>query len=151
MDINYEQASFKDFEDIPGMDFYGWADQFDRYVKNWESRGHWNYRQGGLNGCQPEVELAGHPGKRFVALVFNDYLGLTQHPKVKAAAVAAIEQFGVGAAASPAIGAHFSYHRQLEEKIARFFRRESAVLFTTGYTANSATIQSLLKMRDLAI
>ncbi|SHL96677.1 aminotransferase class I/II-fold pyridoxal phosphate-dependent enzyme [Mucilaginibacter sp. OK098] len=151
MDINFENASFKDFENIPGMDFYGWAEQFDRYVNNWDSRGHWNYRQESLNGCQPEVELAGHPGKSFVALVFNDYLGLTQHPKVKAAAIAAIEQFGVGAAASPAIGGHFTYHRQLEEKIAKFFRRESAVLFTTGYTANSATIQSLLKMQDLAI
>ena len=149
--MNFEQASFKDFEDIPGMDFYGWAGQFDRYVKNWDSRGHWNYRQESLSGCQPEVELAGHPGETFVALVFNDYLGFTQHPKVKAAAIAGIEQYGAGAAASPAIGGHFSYHGEIEEKIARFFQRESAVLFTTGYTANSATIQSLLKMPDLAI
>ncbi|MES2107940.1 MAG: aminotransferase class I/II-fold pyridoxal phosphate-dependent enzyme [Bacteroidota bacterium] len=149
--MNFEQASFKDFEDMPDRDFYEWAEQFDQYVQNWESRGHWNYRQESLNGCQPEVELVGYPGKRFVAMVFNDYLGFTQHPKLKAAAIEGIELYGAGAAASPAIGGHFPYHREIEEKIARFFKRESAVLFTTGYTANSATIQALLKKNDLAI
>jgi glycine C-acetyltransferase len=149
--MNFEQASFKDFEDIPELDFYGWADQFDQYVQNWDGRGHWNYRQESLDGCQPEVELAEYPGRKLVAMVFNDYLGFSQHPKVKQAAIEGIERFGAGATASPAIGGHFSYHREIEEKIARFFRRESAVLFTTGYTANSATVQALLKASDLAI
>jgi glycine C-acetyltransferase len=154
MKINYEKASFKDFENIPGMDPFGWAEEFDRYVSDWESRGHWNYRQESISGCMPEIELnlPGNPNKTFVALVFNDYLGFTQHPKVKAAAIAGIEQYGVGSAASPAIGGHFSYHREIEEKIAGFFRRESAMMFTTGYTANTATMQALLKPNvDLAI
>ncbi|SDF70409.1 glycine C-acetyltransferase [Mucilaginibacter pineti] len=151
--INYEKASFKDFENIPELDPFGWADEFDKYVKDWDSRGHWNYRQLSLNGCRPEVEMdiPGIANRNFVALVFNDYLGFTQHPKVKAAAIAGIEKYGAGAAASPAIGGHFEYHHQIEEKIARFFKRESAMIYTTGYTANSATFQALLKEGDIAI
>ena len=153
MEITLEKASFKDFEDIPGMDPFGWAKLFRQYENDWDSRGHWNYRQESLSGCMPEVELdlPGNPNKRFVALVFNDYLGFSQHPAVKAAAVTAIERYGVGAAASPAIGGHMTYHRQIEEKIASFFKRDSAILYTTGYTANSATMQALLKKEDLAI
>jgi len=148
-----EKASFKDFENIAGMDAYGWAEEFAAYVANWDSRGHWNYRQESLTGCLPEVEmnLPGNPNKSFVALVFNDYLGFTQHPKVKAAAIAGIGQYGVGSAASPAIGGHMRYHREIEDKIAAFFKRDAAMLYTTGYTANSATMQALLKKEDLAI
>jgi glycine C-acetyltransferase len=153
MSLNLEKASFKDFENMSGKDPFGWAAAFDEYVSNWRSRGHWNYRQESLTGCLPEVEMSlpGSASRSFVALVFNDYLGFTQHPKVKAAAIAAIEKYGVGSAASPAIGGHMSFHRLIEEKIAAFFRRESAILFTTGYTANSATIQALMKKEDLAI
>jgi len=151
--INYEKASFKDFEEIEGLDPFGWAEEFDAYVADWTRRGHWNYRQESLSGCMPRLELKipGNPNKMFVALVFNDYLGFAQHPKAKAAAIAGIEKYGVGAAASPAIGGHFTYHREIEEKIAGFFKRNSAMLYTTGYTANSATMQALLKKQDLAI
>jgi glycine C-acetyltransferase len=153
MNIPFEKASFKDFEDIRGLDPYQQAELFAQYIDNWSSRGHWNYRQESLNGCMPEVglNLPGKSGKKFVALVFNDYLGFTQHPAVKAAAIAAIERYGVGAAASPAIGGHVSYHKEIEDKIAGFFHRDAAALFTTGYTANSATMQALLKKEDLAI
>lgn len=138
---------------MTGKDPFGWAAAFDAYVQNWGSRGHWNYRQESLSGCMPEVEmdLDGRGPRPYVALVFNDYLGFSQHPKVKAAAIAGIEQYGVGAAASPAIGGHMRYHREIEEKIAGFFKREAAILYTTGYTANSATMQALLKKEDLAI
>jgi len=153
MKINLEKASFKDFENIPGANPWESSRLFGQYVDNWESRGHWNYRQESLSGCLPEVDLnlPGNPNKKFVALVFNDYLGFTQHPAVKAAAIAGIEKYGAGAAASPAIGGHISYHREIEEKIAGFFQRDSAMLYTTGYTANSATMQALLKKEDLAI
>jgi len=153
MNINFEKASFKDFENIPGATAWESAGLFRQYTDNWQSRGHWNYRQESLSGCAPEVELdlPGNPNKTFVALVFNDYLGFTQHPAVNAAAIAGIEKYGTGAAASPAIGGHMSYHRQIEKKIAGFFKRDSAMLYTTGYTANSATMQALLKKEDLAI
>jgi len=67
--------------------------------------------------------------------------------------IGAIENYGTGAGASPLIGGHFSFHQQLEEKIAAFFGRssDSAVIYTTGYTANSASLQSLLLKEDIAI
>jgi glycine C-acetyltransferase len=67
------------------------------------------------------------------------------------AAIEGIRQYGTGAGASPAIGGHMSYLEALEQKIAKFFRRESAITYTTGYTANSATLQCLLKKEDIAI
>jgi glycine C-acetyltransferase len=151
--MDYTNASFKDFENMAGMGPMEWAQAFDEYIANWNSRGHWNYRQESITGCAPEISmrLPGNPNERFVALVFNDYLGFTQHPAVKAAAVAGIERYGVGSAASPAIGGQITYHREIEEKIAAFFRRDAAMLYTTGYTANSATMQALLKKEDLAI
>jgi glycine C-acetyltransferase len=150
---NLINRTFKDFENIPGMGPYERAAEWAAYVTDWRSRGHWNYRQEAFSGCGPRVELRlpGNNHKDFVSLVSNDYLGFTQHPKVKAAAIAGIEQYGTGAGASPAIGGHYHFHWEIEQAIASFFRRESAIVYTTGYTANSAMLQCLLKKEDLAI
>ncbi|MHA4893300.1 aminotransferase class I/II-fold pyridoxal phosphate-dependent enzyme [Pedobacter sp. PWIIR3] len=152
-EINFRTASFKDFENPFGLNIYQKAEQFSKYTADWDSRGHWNYRQLCFDGALPEVELdlPGNPNKTFVATVFNDYLGLSQHPAVKAAAIAGIEKYGVGVTASPAIGGHMEFHQEIEEKIAGFFNRKAAMLFTTGYTANSATMQALFKREDLAL
>lgn len=153
MKIDFEKASFKDFEDIPGLDPFARAELFDDYSVALRASGHMNYRQLALSGCGPMMDLSipGNANKSFVSLVSNDYLGFTQHPAVKAAAISGIEQFGSGAGASPAIGGHFSFHEELEQKIAGFFKRESAIIYTTGYTANSASLQCLLRKSDLAI
>lgn len=153
MNIDFETASFKDFEDISGKDPYARAELFYDYSVALRAKGHMNYRQLAVSGCGPEMELAipGNANSSFVSLVSNDYLGFTQHPAVKAAAVAGIEKYGSGAGASPAIGGHFSFHEELEQKIAGFFKRESAIIYTTGYTANSASLQCLLRKSDLAI
>lgn len=151
--LDLAMASFKDFENPAGLNMYEKARLFHDYIGNWKSRGHWNFRQVGLSGARPEVELdlPGNPNLSFVSVVSNDYLGLSQHPAVKAAAITAMDRYGVGATASPAIGGQMEFHRELEEKIARFFKRDAAILFTTGYTANSASMQALLKKEDLAI
>ncbi|WP_256003480.1 aminotransferase class I/II-fold pyridoxal phosphate-dependent enzyme [Pedobacter deserti] len=151
--IDYRNASFKDFEDIEGCGPYEKAKEFEKYIDDWDSRGHWNYRQESLNGCAPEVELSlpGSSGRTYVAMVFNDYLGFAQHPALKQAAIDGIVRYGVGAAASPAIGGHMTYHRLIEEKIAAFFKREAALLFTTGYTANVSTMHAVMKKSDLVL
>ncbi len=151
--IDFNNASFKDFENIPGMDPYGWAKQWNNYVEDRSRIGQFNYRQENQSGCGPEIELnlSGNPHRTFVSLVSNDYLGFTQHHLVKKAAIAGIEKYGSGAGASPAIGGHYLFHREIEESIDAFFKRESAIVYSTGYTANSATLQALLKKEDLAI
>lgn len=72
---------------------------------------------------------------------------------MKKSVVDAIERFGTGAGASPLTGGHFGFHQQLEEKIASFFGRDkdSSIIYTTGYTANSAALQRLLQKEDIAI
>lgn len=152
--IDFNKASFKDFENVPGLDAWKRADLFKEYLDHLNSFGGLNYRLVSTSGCGPEVNLITKDQtnpQRFVSLVSNDYLGFTQHPKVKAAVIEGILEYGSGAGASPAIGGQFSYHEQLEKKIATFFKRESAIIYTTGYTANSATLMSLLQKEDIAI
>ncbi|MCD8739071.1 aminotransferase class I/II-fold pyridoxal phosphate-dependent enzyme [Mucilaginibacter roseus] len=152
--IDFHKASFRDFENIPGMDAFATAAYFQEYLNYLRENGHLNYRIESRSPVGPEMDLV-LPGSaqatRCVCLVSNDYLGFSQHPAIKAAVIAATQQFGTGSGASPAIGGHFSYHAQLEKRIAAFYRQEDAILYTTGYTANSATLQCLLHKEDLAI
>ncbi|MFS2187230.1 aminotransferase class I/II-fold pyridoxal phosphate-dependent enzyme [Mucilaginibacter sp. Mucisp84] len=154
MDIDFNKASFKDFENVPGQDIFETAKEFQRYLDFLKSNDHLNYRIQSLSPVGPEMDLM-LPGDtqptRSVCLVSNDYLGFSQHPEIKAAVIRATQQFGTGSGASPAIGGHFTYHEQLEKKIAGFYRKDEAILYTTGYTANSATLQCLLHKEDLAI
>lgn len=154
MEIDFTKASFKEFENIPGLNMMQRASSFNDYLNYLDEKGHLNYRIENTSGCGPELTLnfKGLPrNKKYINFVSNDYLGFTQHPKIKRAAITAVMKYGTGAGASPAIGGHFEYHEELEVKIARFFQRKAAILYTTGYTANSATIQCLLKKEDIAI
>ncbi len=154
MNINFTTATFKDFENIPGMDMLQRAEIFTDFLEYMRANGHMNYRLKNRTGCHSVMEVETTDGDNgYISFVSNDYLGFTQHPKVKQAAIEGIERFGTGAGASPLIGGHFAYHDELEKSIARFFGRQQseAVIFTTGYTANSATLQILLQKEDIAI
>ncbi len=154
MKIEFSQASFKDFENIQGMDAWERAGHFQKYLDYLDENGRLNYRLVSVTGCGSEMSIITkeYPQPRScVSFVSNDYLGFTQHPKIKAAVMAGIQKYGSGAGASPAIGGQFSYHEELEKKIAAFFKRDSAIIYTTGYTANSATLMSLLQKEDIAI
>ena len=90
-------------------------------------------------------------GKRVIMIGSNNYLGLTNHPRVKEAAIKAIEKFGSGCAGSRFLNGNLEIHEELEMKLARFFRKESAVVFATGYQTNLGTISALLGRNDVAI
>lgn len=145
--IDFTTASFKSFESIAGQNVYSTAAEFQDYLNFLKANGHLNYRIESTSHVGPEMDLI-LPGEtkttRCVCLVSNDYLGFSQHPKIKQAVIEGVEKYGTGSGASPAIGGHFSYHQQLESKIADFYKRKHAILYTTGYTANSATLQCLL-------
>jgi glycine C-acetyltransferase len=81
-------------------------------------------------------------GKPVINFSSNDYLGLTQHPKAKAAAVAAVEKFACGLSSSR-VQATSAMHVELEERLAAWFGWEKCLLFTTGYQAMVGTIQAL--------
>src|SRR6201999_4578516 len=99
-------------------------------------------------GCAPLIQIR---GRQMISLVSNDYLGFTQHPAVKRAAIEGIEKYGSGAGASPAIGGHYDYHLLLEQKIATFLKKQHAIIYTTGYTSNSASLQCILTKDDMVI
>lgn len=81
-------------------------------------------------------------GKPIVNFSSNDYLGLTNHPKVKEAAKAAVDKFSVGLSSSR-VQATTTAHVELEERLAKYFGFESALIFTTGYQAMVGTVMSL--------
>lgn len=90
-------------------------------------------------------------GKRVIMIGSNNYLGLTNHPRVKEAAIKAIERFGSGCAGSRFLNGNLEIHEELEAKLARFFRKEAALVFATGYQTNLGTISALIGRNDVAI
>lgn len=90
-------------------------------------------------------------GKEVVNLSSNNYLGLANHPKVKAAALESIEKWGVGAGAVRWIGGTMGVHEELEERLASFKHTESVLVFTGGFTANSGCIPAVLTKQDVVI
>ncbi|MBS1716694.1 MAG: glycine C-acetyltransferase [Armatimonadetes bacterium] len=90
-------------------------------------------------------------GKEVVNLASNNYLGLANHPKVRQAAIDAIEKWGVGAGAVRWIGGTMSVHQELEERLAKFKHVEAVLVFTSGFTANSGCIPAVLTDKDVVI
>jgi len=90
-------------------------------------------------------------GRRVIMIGSNNYLGLTNHPRVKEAAIKAIERFGCGCAGSRFLNGNLEMHEELEIKLARFFRKEAALVFATGYQTNLGSISALLGRTDVAI
>lgn len=90
-------------------------------------------------------------GKEYILMCSNNYLGLANHPKIKEAAIKAIEEYGVGAGAVRPISGTTDLHIEAEEKIAKFKRREAAILFQSGYVANVGSISALIGDEDAVI
>jgi glycine C-acetyltransferase/8-amino-7-oxononanoate synthase len=90
----------------------------------------------------PHVLLDGKP---VLLLCSNNYLGLADHPRVRDAAADAAMRWGVGAGASRLVSGTMTVHRRLEERLAAFKGRETALLFGSGYLANAGTIAALAR------
>jgi glycine C-acetyltransferase len=90
-------------------------------------------------------------GKKVINLASNNYLGLTTHPKLREAALAATRQYGVGSGAVRTIAGTMKIHMELEEKIARFKNVEACVVFQSGFTANAGTVSAVLGKEDFII
>lgn len=90
-------------------------------------------------------------GREVINLSSNNYLGLANHPRVREAALAAVEKWGVGAGAVRWIGGTMTVHQELEERLARFKHTEAVLVFTGGFTANSGCIPAVLTPDDVVI
>lgn len=96
----------------------------------------------------PEVIVG---GKKMIMLGSNNYLGLTSHPEVKTAAIEAVKKYGSGCAGSRFLNGTLDIHVELEEKLATFFRKDAALMFSTGYQTNLGIISSLAGKDDVVV
>jgi glycine C-acetyltransferase len=110
----------------------------------------------GVYRVLPVVESANEPeiiinGKTVLNLASNNYLGFANHPRLKAAAIRAIEQYGIGAGAVKTISGNMTLHDQLEKALAIFKREEAAIVFQSGFNCNAGVIQAITELGDLIV
>lgn len=97
---------------------------------------------------EPELEIAGNHCLSFCS---NDYLGLANHPQVREAFKLAVDRYGLGSGGSHMVTGHCAAHQQLEEELADFMGRDRALLFSTGYMANTGIINALADTGGLVL
>lgn len=90
-------------------------------------------------------------GREVIVLCSNNYLGLATHPKLKQAAITAIEKYGVGSGAVRAISGNMDIHMELETRLAKFKHAEASLTYPTGFMVNSGLIPQLVDKDDLII
>lgn len=104
----------------------------------------------------PVVETANEAeiivnGKKVINLSSNNYLGFANHPRLKKAAIEAIEKYGIGAGAVKTIVGNNTLHEQLEADLAKFKREEAVMLFQSGFNCNAGVIQAITGAGDLIV
>jgi len=119
-----------------------------RTVKDLRGAGIYPYFREISSAQEPVVTIG---GRQVVMMGSNSYLGLTTHPEVKKAAIRAIEKYGTGCAGSRFLNGTLDIHRELEEELAALVRKESAVVFSTGYQTNLGAISSLVRKGEYAV
>ncbi len=91
-----------------------------------------------------------HEGRELVMLGSNNYLGLTNHPGVKAAAADALARYGTGCAGSRLLNGTLDIHVELEQRLAEFLGRSAVLIFSTGFQVNLGVLSCLLDRSDVA-
>ncbi|NNG13615.1 MAG: 8-amino-7-oxononanoate synthase [Gammaproteobacteria bacterium] len=120
---------------------------FDLDARLAQQREHDLYRSRRIAETASDVHMR-IDGKDCLVFCSNDYLGLASHPDVKAAFIAAANEYGVGSGAAHLVTGHHHAHHALEQELADFVGRERALLFSTGYMANLAAVTALTGRHD---
>ena len=100
-----------------------------------------------LHGAQSSRVIL--DGREVLLLCSNNYLGLAGHPVLKEAAIRAVEHYGTGSGASRLVSGNMELHEALEARIASFKRTEAALLFNSGYAANTGVIPAIVGKGDV--
>ncbi|MCE1195801.1 pyridoxal phosphate-dependent aminotransferase family protein [bacterium] len=100
----------------------------------------------GMEGT--EVSFQGH---KIIMIGSNNYLGLTTHPKVREAAIKGLQEFGPSCTGSRFLNGTLKLHVELEEKLAAFMGKDSALVFSTGMQTNLGAISSLIGRNDVVV
>ncbi|RFU67851.1 glycine C-acetyltransferase [Bacillus sp. V59.32b] len=90
-------------------------------------------------------------GKEVIQLSSNNYLGLTSHPRLRKAALEAVEKYGAGTGSVRTIAGTLTMHNQLEKKLATFKHTEASLVFQSGFTTNQGVLSAILSPEDVVI
>jgi 8-amino-7-oxononanoate synthase len=122
-----------------------WLDEFGGRLAELEARTLRRQRR----AVQPEADgRLNVEGQSLLAFCNNDYLGLAQHPALKAAVHAAVEAYGVGAGASPMVSGHSAANAALEHELAEAVQLPHALYFYAGYATNASIVPALVGAGD---
>jgi glycine C-acetyltransferase len=100
-----------------------------------------------LHGAQSSRVIL--DGREVLLLCSNNYLGLADHPLLKEASIRAVERYGTGSGASRLVSGNMELHEALEARITSFKRTEAALLFNSGYAANTGVIPAIVGKGDI--
>jgi 8-amino-7-oxononanoate synthase len=90
-------------------------------------------------------------GKKYIMIGSNNYVGLTQHPKVKEAAIEAVRKFGTSCTGSRFLNGTLDLHIELEERLAKYTGQEAALVFSTGFQVNLGSIPAIMDRDDIIV
>jgi 7-keto-8-aminopelargonate synthetase-like enzyme len=143
-------GSLKDFRMLAGTDILGRTGSFFEWQAARRQAGLWQYGRATIGGPQPECTIVDDSGVPATGVNFasQDYLSLASHPSVKAAAVAAIERYGVHSAGSPALVGNTDASVSLERKLSQFLETEHVLLFPTGWAAGFGVVKAFVRPAD---
>jgi glycine C-acetyltransferase len=120
----------------------------DEELADLRAQGLWRWPRM-LEGAQRPV--ARYDGRDVINLCSNNYLGLADHPALKAAALDGIARLGVGSGAVRTIAGNMAIHQELETALAAFKQTEAALLYQSGFAANAGTVAALLGRDDVVV
>ena len=130
-----------------GVDLFAKCKAFVRH-KEAKAAGIYPYFIPLSSATGPEVIVN---GKKMIMIGSNNYLGLTQHPKVHEAAKKAIDKYGVGCTGSRFLNGTIDLHLELEQRLAKFVSKAKALVFSTGFQTNLGTISCLVDRDDVIL
>ena len=141
--------SLKDYEFSLEVDAKERSEAFQDYINQmsqFETKPYWVMATSGVGST---MKLAGR-GETISAYISNDYLGMSQRPETIEAGIEALRKYGTGACAAQAIGGYLDIHHRLEKEIAKFVGQEDAILFSSGFGANTGLLRAILGKNDIA-
>lgn len=140
--------------DLMNVDIFDRARKFSVFYEEWKDTDRFAYffERKGRPGARVDLKKHHSQGRcDFLMFGSNDYLGLASHPEMIASAIQAIEAYGVGSTGTAITSGTTDAHMDLADDIARFYGKEDALVYPSGYNANVGIISGLAREQDLLI
>jgi len=149
--VNSEEYDFTEFAEFPHSDIFEKTERFWEFYEDARSKKHVYYRRQVVGPCGAHARVIDpYDGKirEMVMLGSNNYLGLTYHPKVIEAAVAATRKYGAGSGSVPHFAGTTDLHVEMERVLAEFVGCEACISFASGYSNMLGSVSSLVGKND---